>query len=217
MGHGASVGYFVYVWRRPKYVRTAIEEGMKLYWLARLVKFIFRSWLSSSYRLLCEISFRACHDFRSSKFRKLGIPSFRRPSVGAYTASPGIFLIVICELWALESVQILCETLARLMEWELLELGNDQSWLWNVRHRDFSTSGADFETSKYWHVFDVDWTVHACVTFPCGGGLEMRKTILTFFVTKLKQNVEAILKTYERFLMDTYIHFLIRCTNMCEK
>jgi len=39
MGHG----YFVYFRRRPKYVRTAMEEGMKLYWLTRLVKYIFRS------------------------------------------------------------------------------------------------------------------------------------------------------------------------------
>jgi len=38
------------------------------------------------------------------------------PNLGAYTASTGIFLIVIYELWALESVQILCDTLTHLME-----------------------------------------------------------------------------------------------------
>jgi hypothetical protein len=62
----------VYFWRRPRYGRTAMEESMKLYWISRLVNFIFRNWLSSSYQLLCEISFRAWHDFRSSILRKLG-------------------------------------------------------------------------------------------------------------------------------------------------
>ena len=48
-------------------------------------------------------------------------------SVARYFGSLGIFLIVIYELWALESVQSLCDTLARLMDRELLELGNEQS------------------------------------------------------------------------------------------
>jgi len=45
-----------------------------------------------------------------------------------------------------------------------------------------------------------------------GGGLEMRKTILALSMTQLKQNAEAILKTYEFFIMESYVKFLIQCT-----
>jgi len=41
------------------------------------------------------------------------------------------------------------------------------------------------------------------------GGLEMRKTILTLSLTKIKQNAEKILKTYEQFIVETYVNFLI--------